>query len=489
MDDDEKSKNIRKEYVIHVGKMFQLYGMRNSKNLANTVMNIETGLAKFHWKKEKNRDPVLTYNPSTMSKIRSMIPSLDWDRWLSGTEINGLDKIIISQSDYIKNINDIITQTSISDWKVYYKWALINRFASLLSSDFDKQNFHFYRTVLSGVKKMEPRWKRGVNVVSGSLGEIIGKVYVEKHFDQKAKDRIIDLVENLRRAYKAGIDELEWMSDSTKKQAQYKLKKFRPKIGFPNKWKDYSKLSIDADDLVNNIRNSILDRTRKNREKLGKPIDREEWGMTPQTVNAYYNPLLNEIVFPAGILQPPFFNMEADDAVNYGSIGAVIGHEMGHGFDDKGSKYDGDGELRNWWIDTDREKFEKRTEKLIDQYNNYTVVDGTPVNGEFTQGENIGDLAGIVIAYKAYQLSRNGKEAPVIDGLKGDERFFYGWGTIWGSMSTDKQLIRQIKTDPHSPGEFRANGPLVNMPEFVDLFGVTSEDGMYVDPDKRIKIW
>jgi endothelin-converting enzyme/putative endopeptidase len=452
-------------------------------------MNIETRLAKFHWKKEKNRDPVLTYNPSTMSKIRSMIPSLDWDRWISGTEIKGLDKIVISQSDYLNNINDIITETSINDWKVYYKWALINRFASLVSSDFDRQNFHFYRTILSGVKKMEPRWKRGVNVVSGSMGEIIGKVYVEKHFDQKAKNRMVKLVENLRKAYKAGIDELEWMSDSTKEQAQYKLKKFRPKIGFPNKWKDYSKLSIDADNLVNNIRNSILDRTRKNREKLGKPIDREEWGMTPQTVNAYYNPLLNEIVFPAGILQPPFFNMEADDAVNYGSIGAVIGHEMGHGFDDKGSKYDGDGELRNWWTDTDREKFEERTEKLIDQYNNYTVVDGTPVNGEFTQGENIGDLAGIVIAYKAYQLSKNGKEAPVIDGLKGDERFFYGWGTIWGSMSTDKQLIRQIKTDPHSPGEFRANGSLVNMPEFVDLFGVTSKDGMYVDPDKRVKIW
>ena len=489
MDEDEKSKNIRKEYVIHVGKMFELYGMSNSKDLARTVMNIETRLAKFHWKKEKNRDPVLTYNPSTMSKIRSMIPSLDWDRWISGTEIKGLDKIIISQSDYLKNINDIITETSISDWKVYYKWALINRFASLLSSDFDRQNFHFYRTELSGVKKMEPRWKRGVNVVSGSMGEIIGKVYVEKHFDQKAKNRMIKLVENLRKAYKAGIDELEWMSDSTKEQAQYKLKKFRPKIGFPNKWKDYSQLSIDADNLVNNIRNSILDRTRKNREKLGKPIDRAEWGMTPQTVNAYYNPLLNEIVFPAGILQPPFFNMEADDAVNYGSIGAVIGHEMGHGFDDKGSKYDGDGELRNWWTDTDREKFEKSTEKLIDQYDNYTVVDGTPVNGEFTQGENIGDLAGIVIAYKAYQLSKNGKEAPVIDGLKGDERFFYGWGTIWGSMSTDKQLIRQIKTDPHSPGEFRANGSLVNMPEFVDLFGVTSKDGMYVDPDKRVKIW
>ena len=279
------------------------------------------------------------------------------------------------------------------------------------------------------------------------------------------------------------------MGDSTKKQAQYKLGRFRPKIGFPDKWKDYSNLSIEPDNLINNIRNSILDRTIKNREKLGKPIDREEWGMTPQTVNAYYNPLLNEIVFPAAILQPPFFNMEADDAVNYGAIGAVIGHEMGHGFDDKGSKYDGDGELRNWWTNNDRENFEKRTEKLIEQYDKYTVVDGTPVNGEFTQGENIGDLAGVVIAYKAYQLSKSRNEAPVIDGLSGDERFFFGWGTIWGSISTDKQLIRQIKTDPHSPGEFRANGPLVNMPEFVKVFNVKKGDGMYVAPENRIKIW
>ncbi len=294
MDDDEKSKNIRKEYVTHVGKMFQLYGMKNSKDLAKTVMNIETRLAKFHWKKEKNRDPVATYNLSSMSELTSMIPGLDWGRWLNATDMAEIDKIIIRQPDYIQNINNIIMETSISDWKTYYRWALINRFASLLSSDFDKQNFHFYRTVLSGVKKMEPRWKRGVGVVSGAMGEIIGKVYVDKHFDQKAKDRMIELVENLRKAYKNGIEELEWMSDSTKVQAQYKLKKFRPKIGFPNKWKDYSQLSINSDNLVNNIRNSILDRTRKNREKLGKPIDKEEWGMTPQTVNAYYSPLLNE---------------------------------------------------------------------------------------------------------------------------------------------------------------------------------------------------
>ena len=469
--------------------MFQLYGMKNSKDLAKTVMNIETRLAKFHWKKEKNRDPVATYNLSSMSELTSMIPGLDWGRWLNATDMAEIDKIIIRQPDYIQNINNIIMETSISDWKTYYRWALINRFASLLSSDFDKQNFHFYRTVLSGVKKMEPRWKRGVGVVSGAMGEIIGKVYVDKHFDQKAKDRMIELVENLRKAYKNGIEELEWMSDSTKVQAQYKLKKFRPKIGFPNKWKDYSQLSIKSDNLVNNIRNSILDRTRKNREKLGKPIDREEWGMTPQTVNAYYSPLLNEIVFPAGILQPPFFNMEADDAVNYGSIGAVIGHEMGHGFDDKGSQFDGDGNLKNWWTEEDREIFESKTKKLADQYSSYEITPGNFLNGEFTLGENIADLGGAVSSFRAYKISLEGNASPVIDNLTGEQRFFMG------SAQADRVKFRKeidamrVATDPHSPARYRIDGVFINMPSFHKAFNTQKGDKMFRNKDDIIKIW
>ena len=469
--------------------MFELTGLENGDANAKVIMDLETEIAGYHWKKEKNRDPELTYSLVSLSELKNMIPGFKWDNWLNQTLMKDFDKIVLNQSDYLKNVSELIISTPIDSWKIYFKWALINRTAGLLNSTLEKQNFYFYRTVLSGVKKMEPRWKRGVSVVSGRLGEIIGKVYVEKHFNQDAKDRMLDLVENLREAYRLSIEELDWMGDSTKAQAQIKLEKFRPKVGFPNEWKDYSSLSIERKDLVGNIKRSTLDRTIKNREKLGKPIDREEWGMTPQTVNAYYSPLLNEIVFPAAILQPPFFNMDADDAVNYGAIGAVIGHEMGHGFDDKGSKYDGNGELRNWWTDSDRKKFEERTKKLIDQYNGYTVVDGTPVNGEFTQGENIGDLAGIVIAYKAYQLSKKGKDAPEIDGLSGDQRFFYGWATIWGSKSTDEQLIRQIKTDPHSPGEFRANGPLVSMPEFINLYKIKKGDGMFIDPNDRVKIW
>ena len=488
-DQDKKSENIRKEYLIHIEKMFELSGSKENKKLAKIVMNIETQIAKHHWEKEKNRDPELTYNLVSYDDLKSMIPTFDWERWFKSTRMEEFENIVINQADYLENISSLIIDTPIEDWKSYFKWTLINQNASLLTEKFDEQNFYFYSTVLSGVKSIEPRWKRAVSIVSSSMGEIIGKIYVEKHFDQKAKDRMLDLVENLRAAYRISIEDLDWMGDTTKEQAQQKLKKFRPKIGFPNQWKDYGSLKISKNDLFGNIKNSVLDRTMKSREKLNKPIDKEEWGMTPQTVNAYYSPLLNEIVFPAGILQPPFFNMDADDAVNYGAIGAVIGHEMGHGFDDKGSKYDGDGVLRNWWTESDSKKFKNRTKKLIEQYNNYTVFDGTPVNGEFTQGENIGDLAGVVIAYKAYQLSKKGEKDIIIDGLTGDERFFYGWATIWGEKSTEEQQIRQIKTDPHSPGKCRANGPLVSMQEFVNLFKIEEGDGMYLKPEQRVKIW
>jgi endothelin-converting enzyme/putative endopeptidase len=489
MDKDDKSENIKKEYINHVSKMFEMYGLKNFQKKANTVMKIETQLARLHWTKEKNRDPIATYNLFTFEDFKLLCPSIDWEKWEEANLLNNIDKIVVSQPDYMKNLDKVFKDTSIEDWKIYFSWKLLNRAANFLNNEFEVQNFHFYRTILSGVKEMEPRWKRAVNIVSGAMGEILGKVYVEKHFNYEAKKRMTKLVENIRKAYEIGIEDLDWMSDSTKVQAQDKLKKFTPKIGFPNKWKRYDQLSIDPENLVQNMFNSIKDRTKKNREKLGKPIDREEWGMTPQTVNAYYSPLMNEIVFPAAILQPPFFNMEADDAVNYGAIGAVIGHEMGHGFDDSGSQYDGNGKLRNWWTESDREKFEFRTKKLIEQYDKYRVLDGVNVNGQFTLGENIGDLAGIVIAYKAYQLSKKNKKDIIIDGLTGDERFFYGWATIWAVKSTNEAIRRQIKTDPHSPGEFRANGPLVNMTEFIDLFKVKKGDQMYVSLEDRIKIW
>jgi len=353
----------------------------------------------------------------------------------------------------------------------------------------DEENFRFYRGVLSGVKEQEARWKRGVTSVNGALGEVVGKIYVAKHFSPEAKQKMQALVENLRSAYGKGIKGLDWMGEETKKQALDKLAKFEPKIGYPDVWRDYSSLSIDVDDLFGNMKRSSLHIVARNRNKLGKPIDRTEWAMTPQTVNAYYNPVKNEIVFPAAILQPPFFNLEADMAVNYGGIGAVIGHEMGHGFDDQGSQYNGDGKLDNWWTDKDREEFEARTGKLVAQYAEFTVLDDIHLNGEFTQGENIGDLSGLTIAYKAYQASLGGKPGPVIDGLTANQRVFAGWAQVWARKYRDAELRKRIDTDPHSPSEFRANGTVKNMPEFHQAFDVQQGDKLYVEPKERVKIW
>ena len=337
--------------------------------------------------------------------------------------------------------------------------------------------------------EQRPRWKRGVGVVNSNLGEVIGRVYVGKHFKPEAKARMSELVENLRDAYAASIDGLEWMSEDTKKAAKVKLAAFTPKIGYPDRWEDYSDLKIDAAELVGNIIRARKVSEQKDIAKLGGPIRKWEWGMTPQTVNAYYNPTVNEIVFPAAILQPPFFNMEADDAVNYGGIGAVIGHEMGHGFDDQGSKYDATGNLRNWWTESDLAEFKKRGANLVEQYGAYKVFDDLNVNGELTLGENIGDLSGVTIAYKAYKASLNGKEAPVIDGLSGDQRFFMGFAQIWRSKMVEETMRNRVATAPHSPGEFRALGPLSNFDEFYAAFDVKEGDAMYIAPEKRVKIW
>jgi endothelin-converting enzyme/putative endopeptidase len=342
---------------------------------------------------------------------------------------------------------------------------------------------------LSGVEEQEPRWKRAVSTLNNVLGEVIGKLYVAKHFTPEAQTEMTTLVENLRSAYAEGIKGLDWMGEETKVQALDKLAKFTPKIGYPDKWKDYSDLDISADDLFGNMRRATLVEEKRNRSKLGQPIDRTEWFMNPQTVNAYYNPVMNEIVFPAAILQPPFFNLEADVAVNYGAIGAVIGHEMGHGFDDSGSQYDGDGKLSNWWTENDRKEFEARTGKLVAQYNSFKVLGDVAVNGEFTQGENIGDLSGLTIAFKAYKATPEAKNAPVIDGLSGDQRVFAGWAQVWARKYRDEELRKRIDTDPHSPSEFRANGTVGNMPEFYKAFDVKPEDKMYVKPEDRVKIW
>ena len=383
----------------------------------------------------------------------------------------------------------MLVNTPMEQWKTYLRWRLLDSRASYLTAALDQQNFDFFGKTLNGQTEQRPRWKRGVGLINGTLGEIIGKVYVSRHFKPEAKTKMVTLVENLRKAYGEGIDSLEWMSVNTKVAAKEKLAKFSPKIGYPDVWRDYSGLEITEGDLAASLLSASADRHKKEVAKLGGPIDRTEWGMTPQTVNAYYMPTKNEIVFPAAILQPPFFNLAADDAVNYGGIGAVIGHEMGHGFDDQGSKYDGDGNLRNWWTDQDLSEFQERTSQLVKQYAGYKVFDDLHVDGELTLGENIGDLAGVTIAYKAYKLSLNGKEAPVIDGLTGDQRFFMGFAQVWAGKHKEKALRNRVATDPHSPNNFRALGSLSNMPEFYKAFDVKEGDAMYIAPEKRVKIW
>jgi len=486
---DEDDKKIRKQYLEHISNMFQLVGIADSRSKAASVMSLETQLATKQWPKEKLRDPIARYNKYSLEQLRSAMPNIDWPRWTKIAMLEKMENVIVAQPDYLIEVNRLLEEIPIENWKIYFKWKLVSASAPFLSNDIAQEKFRFYRGVLSGVEQQEPRWKRGVNIINRTLGEVVGKIYVSKHFKPQAKQEMIALVEQLRAAYAQAIDELDWMGKETKQQAKDKLSKFSPKIGYPDKWKDYSSLEIDANDLFGNMQRASMFEETHNRKKLGKPIDRNEWFMTPQTVNAYYNPVLNEIVFPAAILQPPFFNLNADDAVNYGAIGAVIGHEMGHGFDDSGSKYDGDGKLRNWWTDSDRAEFKKRTEKLVLQYDSYVVLDDVHLNGEFTQGENIGDLSGLTIAYKAYQLSKNGKQAPVIDGLTADQRVFFGWAQVWARKYRDEELRRRIDTGTHSPSEFRANGVVKNMPEFYHAFNVKEGDGMYIAEQNRVKIW
>lgn len=485
----ERFAGLRKGYVEHIEKMFGLAGLENGKAAADAIMALETKLAKHHWTRVESRDSEKRYNKFETAKLNELTDKFAWNTFLKAQGIPDQKDIIINQPSFIKGFGDVLDKSSIEDWKQYLTFHTLSSFASYLSAEIDNENFEFFSKKLNGRMEQRPRWKRGVSVVNANLGEVIGKVYVGKHFKPEAKARMSDLVENLRSAYGSSIDALEWMSEDTKKAAHVKLAAFTPKIGYPDRWEDYSALDIDASDLVGNVIRSRKVGEQKDIDKLGGPIRKWEWGMTPQTVNAYYSPTVNEIVFPAAILQPPFFNMDADDAVNYGGIGAVIGHEMGHGFDDQGSKYDDKGNLRNWWTENDLAEFKKRSANLVDQYAGYKVFGDLSVNGELTLGENIGDLSGATIAYKAYKASLNGKEAPVIDGLTGDQRFFMGFAQIWRSKIVEESMRNRVATDPHSPGEFRALGSLSNMDEFYAAFGVKEGDAMYLPPEKRVKIW
>lgn len=489
-DDDAKLKDIRTKYQAHITQILTLSGDANAAANAKSIVALETAIAKIHWTKVENRDPVKTYNRVELNALATLAPGYDWDAYLTASDLKGkVDYLVVSQPSYLTGFSKLFKTTPLPVWKTYFRWHLISNYAPYLSKNFSDESFAFYGTTLRGIPEPEPRWKRAVRLEEGAVGELLGKLYVAQYFPPENKARMEKLVSNLLLAYRNSIDTLDWMSPETKKEAQAKLATFNPKIGYPNKWIDYSSLTINKDDLIGNINRASQFEYNRNINKLGKPIDRDEWGMTPQTVNAYYNPELNEIVFPAAIMQPPFFNINADDAVNYGAIGAVIGHEISHGFDDQGSQYDGLGNLRDWWTKEDHEKFSAKTAQLIKQYSAFSPVPGYPINGELTLGENIADNSGLAIAYKAYLLSLNGQTAPTIDGYTGEQRFYIGFTQVWRGKMREQEAISRIKTDPHSPPQFRVLGTLKNQPGFYQAFGITETDKMFLPATERVIIW
>lgn len=490
---EEKYADIRTAYVAHVEAMFTLAGVSNPAQNAAKVMALETSIASHHWDQVKDRDATLTYNKMNRAEVKALMPAFDWELYLTAGEIPSivLDSVIVQQPSFFEGLGTILAGFDLDAWKAWLKWHIISGAAPYLSDDFTNENFAFFGKTLSGTPELRERWKRAVSMIEGSLGEAVGKVYVQKYFPAEAKARMEKLVANLIEAYRVSINELEWMSPDTKVKALEKLGKFRPKIGYPDKWRDYSALQTTADDLYGNVGRVVKFQRDHELSKIGKPVDRDEWHMAPQTVNAYYNPVMNEIVFPAAILQPPFFGLDHDDAVNYGAIGAVIGHEIGHGFDDQGSKYDGDGALNNWWTDADRAAFEARTKALIAQYDELSPEEApdVTVNGALTIGENIGDLGGLTIAYKAYQISLAGKPSTVIDGMSGEQRLLLSWAQVWRAKLRPEEMRRRIATDPHSPAEFRCNQILKNFTPFYDAFGVTEKDALWLAEQSRVQIW
>ena len=490
----DEYQEIRDAFLLHVEKIFELAKLPNGKAAALEVLELETQIASHHWDQVKDRDAEATYNKKSFTELTLLSPAFNWPLWISAsnTPDHVLAQVVVRQPSYFEGLSKLIANFEADKWRSWLTWHIISGASPYLTKALVDENFNFYGTTLSGIPKLKERWKRGVGLVEGALGEAVGQIYVDRHFGKQAKERMVGLVANLIQAYRVDIKALTWMSDETKQKAFTKLDKFTPKIGYPDKWRDYSKLVITADDLIGNL--AAIAKYSQDFEyaKIGKPVDKSEWYMTPQTVNAYYNPGMNEIVFPAAILQPPFFDVSADDdAANYGGIGAVIGHEIGHGFDDQGSKYDGDGNLVNWWSDKDRTEFEKRTKKLIEQYDQLSpaAAPDVKVNGALTIGENIGDLGGLTIAYKAYEISLDGKQPPVIDGYTGAQRFFMGWAQSWRGKYRAEEVRRRIATDPHSPDEFRCNQIVANLSEFYDAFGVKESDKHFIASGDRVRIW
>ena len=488
-DENDRFVALRSELKQYVSDMLGFVGQTNPGAAASQIFKLETEIAKNHWSKTENRDPVKTYNQVEAKQLVTQMAGFPWAAFAEASGVGTQASFVVRQPSFIEAFGKLFAATDIEVLKLYLKFHLIDRYASSLSEEIEKRSFDFHSTAVRGVDQQRPMWKRGVAITGGALGELVGQLYVAEQFQPEAKSRMKELVQNLERAFAARIETRDWMGENTKKEALKKLSMFTTKIGYPDKWKDYENLSIDSDILATNMIAAARFETQRELNKLGGPIDRTEWHMTPQTVNAYYNPTMNEIVFPAAILQPPFFNMLADDAVNYGGIGAVIGHELSHGFDDKGSKFDGQGNLRMWWTEKDRQEFERRAKGLVEQYGKYEPIDGNFVNGELTLGENIGDLGGLSVAYEAYRLSLGGKEAPVIDGLTGDQRFFLGWAQIWRRLYRDRELLDRLITDPHSPSEYRANGIVRNLDAWYEAFDITEESDLYLKPENRVRIW
>ena len=485
---DEKYAQFRAKFAEYVEQMLARAGERDARSAAARIAALETRIANYQWTKVQNRDPVKTYNPMTLPEYQKLAPGFDWMAFFEGMGAP-VQRLDVNQPSFIKGIGQLVKTVPVSDWRVYFKFQLLDDYSPALSAQFADLEFGFHQKTLNGVPEPLPRWRQAVDSMDGNMGELIGRMFVESHFGAEAKARMLALVGNLLKAFDTSIDGLEWMSPATRAEAKKKLSMITVKIGYPDKWRDYSALSVRSDDLVGNLLRASEFQHQRYVTRTGGPVDKGEWLMTPQTVNAYYNPTTNEITFPAAILRWPFYDMTADDAVNYGGIGSVIGHEISHGFDDSGRQFDGDGNLRDWWTADDGVKFKQRAAELAKQYSGYTVLDNRHINGELTLGENIGDLSGMAVAFKAYQISLNGKPAPEIDGFTGQQRFFLGWAQVWRRKYRDAELLKRLVTDPHSPSEFRANGPASNIDAFYDAFAVKPADRMYRAPNERVKIW
>jgi len=490
LSDEARLAEFRTKYREHIEKMLRLLGNAAPGKEADKIIALETALAKLQWTRVANRDPQKTYNPKTLAQLAKEAPAIDWNGYFTEAGLTSpLPMLVVRQPDYLQGLSGLIESTPLATWSAYFRYRVLSSRAPYLSRAFVEEDFAFNQGVLHGTQQAPDRWKRGTQLVDRLIGEASGKLYVEKYFPPATKARIDELVRNLLKAYAASIDQLPWMSAATKVEAQAKLRKINVKIGYPEHWRDYSALKILPDDLLGNVRRAQEFERNRRLSQLGGPVDRTEWTMTAPTVNAYYNPSVNEIVFPAGILQRPAFDPDADDAFNYGSAGATIGHEISHGFDDQGSQYDSDGNLRDWWTPEDHAKFKAKTEQLIKEYDAFEPVPGFHVNGALTLGENIADIAGIEIAHKAYLASLNGRAPPIIDGMTAEQRFYIGFAQSWLGKERDESTIAQLKSDPHSPEKYRTNGVVVHMPSFYSAFSVAPGDKMYLAPEQRVTLW